>query len=165
MEFMRNHEEFEEVDADDLDSLATFRQIIGLKTLSVKSGASVAKVGVLVHLPGREQVSLVTLMMVMRVWMVCLLQPHQLEPLVPNDQLLLVPQEDHLVLVLNFRRLCLHWKRLTWRNPHRMLVSQMQSLILVGTSVPTMMKRPIPPMLKKSPVGLQRGVRIESMGI
>ena len=39
---MRNHEEFEEVHADDLDSLATFRQIIGLKTLSVKSGASVA---------------------------------------------------------------------------------------------------------------------------
>ena len=38
---MRNHEEFEEVHADDLDSLATFRQIIGLKTLSVvKSSAS-----------------------------------------------------------------------------------------------------------------------------
>ena len=39
---MRNHEEFEEVHSDDLASLATFRQVMGLKALSVKSGASVA---------------------------------------------------------------------------------------------------------------------------
>jgi len=40
---MRNHEEFEDVHADDLESLATFRQLVGLKPLSVpKSGASVA---------------------------------------------------------------------------------------------------------------------------
>lgn len=40
---MMNHAEFEEVHADDLESLATFRQTVGLKPLQpVNSGASVA---------------------------------------------------------------------------------------------------------------------------
>jgi cohesin complex subunit SA-1/2 len=34
---MRNHSEFDEVHADDLESLATFRNIMGLKALSLKS--------------------------------------------------------------------------------------------------------------------------------
>jgi len=39
---MRDHEEFEDVHVDDLESLATFRQIVGLKPLDLpKSGASV----------------------------------------------------------------------------------------------------------------------------
>jgi len=40
---LRNHQEFDEVHADDLDALATFRQNVGLKALSVntRSGASV----------------------------------------------------------------------------------------------------------------------------
>ena len=35
---LRSHEEFEEVHADDLESLAVFRQIVGLKVLPNKSG-------------------------------------------------------------------------------------------------------------------------------
>jgi cohesin complex subunit SA-1/2 len=41
---MRNHQEFEEVHADDLESLAAFRNIMGLKASSFKSTASVASV-------------------------------------------------------------------------------------------------------------------------
>ncbi len=41
---MRNHQEFEEVHADDLESLAVFRNIMGLNALSLKSTASVASV-------------------------------------------------------------------------------------------------------------------------
>lgn len=39
---MRNHQEFDQVHADDLESLAAFRNIMGLKALSFKSNASVA---------------------------------------------------------------------------------------------------------------------------
>ena len=42
---LRSHEEFEEVHADDLESLAVFRQVMGLKALSNgRSSASVASV-------------------------------------------------------------------------------------------------------------------------